>query len=402
MEQQEKIENVQADAKSCSVLSRKVRTGNEIRQTRAMSLAKALRLTLAKVADELHDFAMAVIGVRSETRGREELVGLFDSAQLLVLVDGPNRSRGAIVFDRALVGALVQQQTMGKVLHVREEDDRKMTATDAAICEPFIDTLFSRVAPLPDESEERALVEGYRFGAQVGDSRLLIMALEAPTYEVIHLTIDVAGGTRQGTIVLCLPHKVVPFDEVHYDEKDPDPDRPLRKSADLGDVAMGLTAELNISLARLRMPVGTLQSLKVDDVLELGISAFDQTTIMTIDCRKVGMGTLGQINGMRAVQVEHTPKGANVPRRRASDREGLDLPKVKGDGTGTRSASAASDDSRAADQNDQVPQMVEDMGETANQQMQNPEGDMAAFDMPDMTDLPGLGDEDAPQRSEAG
>lgn len=402
MEQQEQIETVPVEAKTRSVLLRKVHAGNEVRQTRAMSLAKALRLTLAKVADDLHDFAMAVIGVRSEIRGTEELVGLFDIAQLLVLVDGPNRSRGAIVFDRALVGALLQQQTMGKVLPVLEGDDRRMTATDAAVCVPFIDALFSRVAPLPDEAGEKALVEGYRFGAQVSDPRLLIMALEAPTYEVIHLTVDVAGGTRQGTIVLCLPHKPVYVDNVVDDKEKADRDPPKKKEVKLGEVVMGLTAELKIVLAQIRMPVGTLQSLKHDDVFELGISAFNETTLMTIDGRKVGKGTLGQLNGMRAVQVEHTVNATNAPRRRISDRDGLNLPKVTGNGLGIRDVASETKDRRVADQNEQLHEVVEGAPDTPSQPMKGFEDVMEPLDMPDMSDLPGLGIEDTPPQVEAG
>ena len=45
-----------------SVLSRKTRAGQDVRQTHTMSLAKALRLTLAKVSDDQLDMAMAVIG----------------------------------------------------------------------------------------------------------------------------------------------------------------------------------------------------------------------------------------------------------------------------------------------------------------------------------------------------
>ena len=137
-----------------SVLRRKATAGREDHQSRAMSMQKALRLTLAKVADNLHGMAMAVIGARVEDRDGDNLTDLFDPADLLLLLDGPAGARGAAVLDAAFVGGLIQQQTMGKVQPIPEnQDPRPMTPTDAAICAPFMDALLSRVATLPDTAE---------------------------------------------------------------------------------------------------------------------------------------------------------------------------------------------------------------------------------------------------------
>ena len=71
-----------------SALVRKANVGREEHQARAMTLAKALRLTAAKVADDLLDMALAVIGLRTDRQGLDALSALFDPAGLLMLLEG--------------------------------------------------------------------------------------------------------------------------------------------------------------------------------------------------------------------------------------------------------------------------------------------------------------------------
>lgn len=359
-----------------SVLARKTRAGREVRQSQTMSLAKALRLTLAKVADDQLDMAMAVIGARVETCNNEDLGQLFEDAGLLMLLDGVDRRRGAAVFDADLVGGLIQQQTMGKVTAALDGDPRPMTATDAAICAPFLDMLLARAAPLPEEAADRALLDGYAFGARVGDTRLLLMALEESEYHIVHLTVDVAGGVRQGRIMLCLPSVLAL--RVGGVLSDPDTTDPATAVppvvAKLDKNVLALKVELKVALATLTMPLRAMQKMAVDDVFDLGITAFDQAVVQTKEGRRLGSGVLGQINGMRAVQLEHVASSSIQPRRRAADRATLDLPSVQGDGTGTQRAAR--------------------IGETADVISVT---DDDAAEMPDMTDLPGFEEDMLPQ-----
>ncbi|MFC6584467.1 hypothetical protein [Sulfitobacter aestuariivivens] len=179
-------------------LRRKARAGLEERAARIVSLPKALRLTLARVADDLLDMAMAVIGIRREERTGDALEDLFDPSHLLMLLDGPQRRRAAIAFDPALVGGLIQQETMGRVAALQDSDSRAMTDTDGAICAPLIDALLARAAPMIELPDEQGLIDGYAFGARVNDPRLMVMALEASHYQVLHLTVDLAGGASGG------------------------------------------------------------------------------------------------------------------------------------------------------------------------------------------------------------
>jgi flagellar motor switch/type III secretory pathway protein FliN len=176
-------------------------------------------------------------------------------------------------------------------------------------------------------------------------------------------------------------------------EDEEDPQQPVQKPAALERSVLALNVELNIALTSLTMPLGEVQSLGVGDVLELGVSAFDQANVLTRDGRKLSRGTLGQIDGVRALQLEHAAQSARVPRRRASDRAALDLPLVEGDGTGTGAAMgglgdladppalalpdapAGMDDLPALDALPDMPELPD------------------LPDLPDMSDLPGFGDD---------
>ncbi|SDF85890.1 FliM/FliN family flagellar motor C-terminal domain-containing protein [Sulfitobacter delicatus] len=370
-----------------ALLRRKAQAGREEQQARAMSLQKAMRLTLAKVADDLFGMAMATLAVRVETRAGDALDGLFDGAPLMMLLDGPNGQRGAMTFDPLLVGALIQQQTMGRVLADHGGGDRVLTATDAAICVPFLDDLLRRTSALPEAPEDRQWLEGYSFGTRAEDPRLVLMALEAAEYRVMHVTIDIAGGVRQGQLTLCLPLAdavgVAPSAVAEGEGADtPAP-------ALLMDNVLKLNADLNIALARLKMPLRDLGALKAGDLLPLPGSSFDVVTVLTMKGRGVAQGALGQVSGQRAVRLTRSAAPLTQPRRRASDRAELDLPEVQFD---RREAAQANAAQAAPAHEATAPALPPDLPDLP---------DLPELpELPDMSDLPGFGDGDLPELSE--
>ncbi len=372
-----------AAGQPASALHTMVRKGSEQRQARVMSLAKSLRLTLPRVADDLFAMAAAVIAVRVEERSNDNLGDLFDPGHLLMLLEGPVRRRAGAAFDPDLVGALIQQQTMAKVLPALDAEPRKPTDTDAAICAPFLDGLVSRAAPMPELQDEQALMQGYEFGARMNDPRLLLMALDAPVFTVVYLTVDIEAGARQGNIVLCFPKFQAEDDHTLSDDIDT-----VAKPAAGGGLerqVLALNAELNVSLTRLRMPLSQLRTLQVGETLDLGVTAFDEAQVQTRDGRKLSRGVLGQIGGMRALQLQHASKGLREPRRRASDRDTLTLPRVSGDGTGTQAAVADVELAGLGENRPSLSAVSPDAGLRDVSDLPD------IPDLPDMSDLPGLG-----------
>lgn len=293
-----------------------------------MSLGRALRLTAAKQADRLMSLPLATLGVTQRRGGAADLAPLLEGDRLILMMDGPDGQAGAVLLEPVLVAGLLQQQTMGRVAAVLPDAPaRRHTATDAAMCAPFAEALLARAALLPERERERALLTGYRYGVWAREPRLAKLALDGPDYHVIEMTLDLAAGTRTGKLTLVLPAPVAaPRPQEAQDGAAPDT---ARSTTNLTDTVMGLKAELTIALARVTLPLKKLTALGAGDVLALGVAGMGEALVLDAAGKAVSRGTLGQIDGMRAVQVQQARKGQQMqPRRRATDREMLDLPDV--------------------------------------------------------------------------
>ncbi|MEO9574091.1 MAG: hypothetical protein ABJ263_17805 [Tateyamaria sp.] len=189
------------DTENQTVLARITANARSERKAKAMTLQKALRIALAKVADALMDLPAAVLSVTIQDIKGEDVEAVLDDDQLLLILDGPNGCIGAAMFAPVVVGAMIQQQTVGNV-SPGPDPERAMTRTDAAICAPLLDALFERMVPLLDEPDEAELIDGHQFGAKAHDARTLALALDASDYITIRLTLDIARGARQGEVVL--------------------------------------------------------------------------------------------------------------------------------------------------------------------------------------------------------
>ena len=95
----------QGTAAAAPVLRRMTRKGQAEHTARATSLAKALRLTLAKVADARLNLPLAALAIRTHRQEGSDLQEVLPKDHLLLLLDGPQGRRGAALLDPALVGA---------------------------------------------------------------------------------------------------------------------------------------------------------------------------------------------------------------------------------------------------------------------------------------------------------
>lgn len=308
-----------------SILRRKAALGTKEQEARAMSVAKAMRQTIAKLGKELFEMPLSAIGAVTEDRKIADLPEIVGDGALLCLLEGDDGRVGAAIIGADIVGGLIQQQTMGRVAAANGAN-RAMTQTDAAMCAPLLNLLFERVTPLLEVKVEQDVVAGFHFGAQFEDARSLELALDMPEYFVVRLTLDLAGGIRQGVLSLILP-KVLPAQS-----SGPDPSSKTTENAaicpQMEDVVMGLPTELNIVLCKVSLELAQLKQLSVGEVVRLPHGTFPDAEIMTQTGVNIGSGVLGQVNGMRALRFKRVPVHATQPRRRESDLAELDLPEM--------------------------------------------------------------------------
>ncbi len=305
-----------------TAMRRKAQAGRALHQSRTVSVLKALRLTLSKVGNDLFLLPLATLGATQDIVQNDACTAVFKDDHLLILLDGQEGARGAVMVDPVLVGGLIQQQTMGTVRPASDGAQRPMTGTDASLIAPLINGLLERAAGLPETEVERAVLAGYRFGAKAQDVRLLMLALDAQSYHVIRLTLDMAKGTRQGELVFCLPVRPQAVDGPGDDAPD-DEDAPPAPAKTLADAVMAVKSDLLVSVAQITLPISQAGALRVGDVLELGQVSFDMAQVRTRTGRALASGVLGQINGMRALRVKHREKKRETPQRRAADVDAL-------------------------------------------------------------------------------
>lgn len=279
-----------------TVLQRKVDAARDDQFARAMSLRKALRLTLPKVADDLFGLPVSVIGITQTLVPQTRLADLFDPTSLLVLLDGPQGAMAAVTLNCDLVGAVIQQQTSGTVTPPTAAR-RTLTRTDAALCAPMLDAVLARSVTLLEVEADRRVFDGFKFGARVEDVRTLGLALDAPDFVVFHLTLDLAGGARQGDILFCMPNPVpvVPAGAP--------PENKATHAPQLGPVVLLAPTELNAVLCKMRMPLSKVQALAVGDVVPVARTALRETGVHVQSGRRICVGQLGQSSGYRALRL---------------------------------------------------------------------------------------------------
>ncbi|MEC8669448.1 MAG: FliM/FliN family flagellar motor C-terminal domain-containing protein [Pseudomonadota bacterium] len=364
-----------------AVLRRKASAAKEVWQARAMSPSKALRLSLARTAEDLWDLALAASGIAQSEDPLETVIAALPDDGLITLLDGPEGAIGAAFFQFPVVSGLVEVQTIGKVSKLAP-DPRRVTRTDAAMVAPLIDSTLERFDALMAETGGAPWAQGFRFGSMMESARLLSLALRATDFHVFRITLDLAAQ-REGEAMLIFP--VI--------------EDPLAGHAGQGTPAghaleasvLQAPAELRAVLHRLTLPLSAVSALKPGDTVPIPRDALDQTVLEVGETSVKVRMRLGQMNGMRAVRLA-------MPGLAGAAAAGLPAP---GGGAGDMSwpdpsSNAAdpmppSEDAPMSEPLAPLPSLDEDQ-DFAPPQV---DPDDLLGDLPDLGGLPGLGGDDA-------
>lgn len=279
-----------------SVLQRKARAARQVQDARAMSPARAVRLSLEKCAADDLGFNLTVTGVEQARLLGEAIAQDFPDPSLIVLLDGPDGAPGAMVLDAQMNAAMVEVQTMGR-LSARPAPPRTPTRTDAAIAAPLIPGILTRVSGYLGAEGDWAL--GYGFGAMIETPRALSLALGPGEHRVLRIGCGL-GPDREGEVILILPLPAPIEAEAPPDVAEggapPDP-------AALRGRVMGASVQLETVLTRLQVPLAKLQDLRPGHVFTLAAGALGNAQLEALDGRCVARVYLGQMAGQRAVRL---------------------------------------------------------------------------------------------------
>ncbi len=295
---------------SNSGLQRKMQASREGAASSGRSAAGALRLAMARAADDLFDLAVSVIGVTQCRVGQDELGKHLSEERLQILLDGPEGARGAVTLERVLLTALIQKQTIGSLTGAAP-DERPFTGTDAALCAPLIDSMLERASGLADQPQDIRCLSGFRFGARAEDPRAVILTMEAERFRIFDLTLELDGGPQQGAMCLILPEPETPAESA-------DGDAAAQNLPRLGAAVEMARADLSAVICRMRIPLTELSAMQVGDLLALVPVHMSRTELVTIQGKTIAAGRLGQTNGMRALRLNEAR-----PHRQETEADGF-------------------------------------------------------------------------------
>lgn len=286
-------------AGSHNVLQRKLAAARRGGQGNSRSALRALRLALARAAADVVGLALAVIGATQARCGTDGLAAALGGDRLFMRLHGADGRVGALAIERALVAALIRQQTTGRAEAPApapaSPPPRPFTATDAALAAPLVGAVLGRASDLA-EAADRDCLAGYGVGGPAADLRALLMGLDADRFRLFTLTVEIAGGPAQASLVLALP------DDADAPGAAADaPGGALRLPRD-GSFAQ-VRAELSAVVGRLRLPLAGLAAMRPGDMLALAEGRIDHTDLVGIDGRRIALGRLGRAGGMRAVRL---------------------------------------------------------------------------------------------------
>ncbi|KIC42013.1 hypothetical protein RA27_00970 [Ruegeria sp. ANG-R] len=268
------------------------------------SVLRALRLGLARAAGEGMGLALSVIGAKQAVRAQEDMAGRLHDGWLLLIFTSDQGGVAAVCLNPGCVSAIVQQQTIAMVTS-DPPPERAFTDTDAAMVAPLLEDMLGRAVNLVETSADVASLSGYEFASRAEDRRSLILALVDEAYRVFDLTVELAGGARQGEVCILLPKRPL-SDEEQAEES-------AQSGLSLDQASGVMRAELNTVISRMSLPLTSLSELSVGDVLPLQGARVDRVEVFAIDRTRMAIGRLGQCGGMRAVRINEQRPAPALP-----------------------------------------------------------------------------------------
>ncbi|PID36529.1 MAG: flagellar switch protein FliM [Rhodobacterales bacterium] len=284
------------DQDNISVMRRLAGAGRPPPEIAALTAEKALRGAVAQAGE---DVAALVVSAGTVARGRMTLARLPEEMPengLLALLEGPEGRFGLLVLDPQALAALIEMQTMGRVLP-RPAPPRVPTRTDAIMCADFIDRVLELLegrvteAALPDAPA----LTGFRYALALPDLRAVQLTLEDIPFRHFAAPLDLANGAKTGHLHLILPAELAAKPRAAAED-------PERRAA-YQQRMMRVEAQLTAVLHRVTLPLAAVNRLEIGAQLDIPQEAIRQITLEDCHQNPVAKGRLGQAHGFQALRI---------------------------------------------------------------------------------------------------
>jgi flagellar motor switch protein FliM len=258
--------------------------------------SRLFRQAAIRAADRGAALPLVVLGVELGESSLDDLVTGLDPGHLLVMIGGRAGAEGVVVLDPEIVAALIEMQTVGRLLP-QPALHRDPTTADLAMAEPFAHHLLSE---LRTDTEDAALAEtlaGMGVLGRFANRHAVALALPDGRYRMVRLSLDIGLPERQAGLLLALPLRSPTVSVAATPVTDP------AWSAALRRVVLDSPCRLDAILHRLTMTLGAVEAFTVGQVLPLPGVTVASVRLESPGGALVGPGKLGQMGGMRAVRL---------------------------------------------------------------------------------------------------
>ncbi|RPE71818.1 flagellar motor switch protein FliM [Pacificibacter maritimus] len=290
-----------ADEDLISAMRRKAGVGRPPPDVTAMSAPKALRLALAKAAEDCTGMVLQVGEVIEEITSVSRLPDSIDDHSLLALLEGPDSAYGLAVFSLGVTTSVVEQLTTGKVQKYSPEK-RDPTSTDSVMCFDVIDRMLANFETIVAEASQPPEIANYRTAAQLSETRSIPIAFDDIRYRMYRVSVDMGRGVRQGEIMFVFPAS----------RPKPKVEAGMQTAWETSFQASVLKTEAQLSsvLHRVSLSLSDVANLQVGMQIPVPKEALNRVELVA-DGRRISIGRLGQVNGHRAVRINLNPVQEN-------------------------------------------------------------------------------------------
>ena len=283
-----------------NVLKRKAVAGKPRLSISAMSPAKALRVGLAKAAQDCLRMPLIVDQVAERRVSLTELLDELQDRALFAVLNGPGEGLGLVALSPQVLSAVVEMQTMGRVSN-GEPLDRRPTRTDATMAVGFIDQMMIEFETALADEMDVIWAGGFRYASFLNDQRPLGLLLDDTVYRVFRIEVDIALGAKRGHILLVLPASGRGNPPERTGAAIPDP--AVQWARNLEQAVMATPTELEAVLHRITVPLSAVMGLRAGDMIPLPMAAVERLKLEGLGGRKLAGGRLGQSRGYRAIRL---------------------------------------------------------------------------------------------------
>ncbi|WP_226782697.1 FliM/FliN family flagellar motor switch protein [Oceaniglobus trochenteri] len=252
---------------------------------------------------------LALVHGLSETAGLDVVMGnhavrpvdppafadLMEDGDLAILLEGVN-GFGVALLDVQLMAALIEAQTMGRVLG-RPATPRRPTPTDGAMMADPLDRVLALFETHGEGLPGALTCQGMRFATLLTEGRQIMLSLPDEAHILTEITLALGDGKREGRLRLILPEKLPVRDDT---QGGPDPDWHRGIESNL----MAARAQLSAVLTRLHLPIEQVTEWQVGTLVPLTAKSLTQIALTSCTGTILAQGRLGQVAGGKAVMLD--------------------------------------------------------------------------------------------------